>query len=148
MKRSGYVLILAVLLSLLALFASLAGCASPTTTTPAATAAAVKNVTPTQANDLINANKTNTKFVILDVRTPAEYAEGHIQYAVLIDYNSPTFGDEVGKLDKSKTYLVYCRSGNRSASASKVMVDTGFKDVYNMTGGITEWQSAVLPLVK
>jgi phage shock protein E len=108
----------------------------------------VTNVSPTQANDLIKANQGNTKFVILDVRTPAEYADGHLQNAKNVDYNSPGFKDEVGRLDKSANYLVYCRTGVRSAAASQILLELGFSHIYNMTGGITDWQTAGLPVVK
>jgi rhodanese-related sulfurtransferase len=136
--------------SLLLLSTTLFGCVSavssitpsPTTTT------ALKNVTPVQADELIRANQGNTGFAILDVRTPAEYAESHLQNAINLDFNSPGFKDEAGRLDKNKTYLVYCRTGVRSAAAGNIMVELGFKDIYNMTGGITEWQSSGLPVVK
>ena len=108
----------------------------------------VKDVTPGQANILIQANQGNAGFVILDVRTPQEYAEGHIQGAINIDYNASGFQNKVGKLDKTKTYLVYCHTGIRSAAASKIMVSLGFKNVNNMTGGITDWQSLGFAVVK
>lgn len=66
---------------------------------------------------------------IIDVRTPAEYAQGHLDGAVNIDLQSPGFGQEVDKLDRSGSYLVYCRSGNRSAYATQEMTSMGFTDV-------------------
>lgn len=75
--------------------------------------------------------------VIIDVRTPAEVSQGHINGADLfINYNGSDFEEKINSLDKNKTYYVYCRSGSRSASASNFMVDKGFKKVYNLIGGI------------
>ena len=77
--------------------------------------------------------------VLIDVRTPAEYAEGHIEGSLMIDYKDDTFKSEIEKLDKDATYLIYCRSGGRSAKASDYMISQGFKDVTNMKGGYLDW---------
>ncbi|MBO6534691.1 MAG: rhodanese-like domain-containing protein [Balneolaceae bacterium] len=80
--------------------------------------------------------------VILDVRTDPEVAEGMIDGAIQIDYRSENFADEVAKLDTSKTYIVYCRSGGRSSAASKLMTEElGFKNVNNLLGGYSEYSS-------
>lgn len=86
--------------------------------------------------------------VTLDVRTPGEFNEGHIEGAQLIDFQSGNFENEIATLDKSKTYAVYCRSGSRSGQAVKVMSDAGFTSVYNLNGGVIDWTIAGLPLVK
>jgi rhodanese-related sulfurtransferase len=84
--------------------------------------------------------KTEKKAIVIDVRTPAEWQEGVIDGAtVFIDFKDSNFKQEIAKLDKSKTYVVYCRSGGRSAGASQVMIDSGFKNVINMEGGIMSW---------
>lgn len=84
--------------------------------------------------------KNEKKAIVIDVRTPAEWQQGVIEgTSLFIDYNSPSFKQQLAKLDKSKTYVVYCRSGARSAGASQVMVDNGFKNVINMQGGIMSW---------
>jgi rhodanese-related sulfurtransferase len=84
--------------------------------------------------------KTEKKAIVIDVRTPAEWQQGVIEgTSLFIDYNNPSFKQQLAKLDKSKTYVVYCRSGGRSAGASQVMVDNGFKNVINMQGGIMSW---------
>lgn len=135
-----------VIISLLALVsAGLAGCGQSGSTTTTAT---YKNASVGEAFSLIANNQDNADFVIIDVRTPAEYAEGHIAHAVLVDLNSGSFDTEIVKQDKSKKYLVYCRSGNRSATASGKMVRFGFTDVTNMTGGITDWVSAGYPVLQ
>ena len=90
---------------------------------------------------------TKPGVVTLDVRTPAEFAEGYIEGARLIDFQSGNFENEIAALDKNATYAVYCRSGNRSGQAVKVMQDAGFTNVFNMNGGVIEWTNAGLPLV-
>lgn len=89
--------------------------------------------------------KNEKKAVVIDVRTPAEWQEGVIEGATLfIDFKGANFEQQIAKLDKSKTYIVYCRSGGRSAGASQVMVDNGFKNVINMQGGILSWGGKVV----
>ncbi len=84
----------------------------------------------------------NNKGVLLDVRTPEEFSEGHIPGAINIDYNAENFKSEIEKLDKSKQYNVYCRSGRRSAAAMEMMEQSGFNKVINLEGGILGWQEA------
>ncbi len=74
----------------------------------------------------------NQDITILDVRTPQEFADNHIQGAVNVDFNSPNFKDEVAKLDKAKAYKLYCRSGNRSGQALKIMTAMAFTNVENL----------------
>jgi phage shock protein E len=85
--------------------------------------------------------------ITLDVRTPGEFNEGHIEGAELIDFQSGNFENEIATLDKTKTYAVYCRSGSRSGQAVKVMSDAGFTNIYNLDGGVIDWANAGLPLV-
>ncbi len=81
---------------------------------------------------------------ILDVRTPREVEEGYIPNASNIDiYLGQQFLAELEKLDKSKSYYVYCRSGNRSRQACAVMNNVGFENAYNLEGGIIAWQGEV-----
>ncbi len=77
--------------------------------------------------------------VLLDVRTPAEIAEINIDGHIAIDIQHPTFLEKIGQLDKSKTYFVYCRSGNRSGQACKYMATQGFEKLYNLKGGMLAW---------
>ncbi len=83
---------------------------------------------------------------ILDVRTPGEYAGGHLENAVNVDWNSSAFDNSLASYDKSKAVFVYCLSGARSASAARHMRQVGFKNVYEMDGGIMKWRAANLPL--
>jgi phage shock protein E len=95
-----------------------------------------------------SAKTAESGVVTLDVRTPGEFAEGYIEGARLIDFQSGNFENEIATLDKNATYAVYCRSGNRSGQAVKVMQDAGFANVFNMNGGVIEWVNAGLPLVR
>ncbi|MDH3248929.1 MAG: rhodanese-like domain-containing protein [Acidimicrobiia bacterium] len=77
--------------------------------------------------------------VVLDVRTPEEFAAGALPGAILVDINGPSFTDEVSELDTDLPYLVYCRSGNRSAAAVEIMEDLGFGEIYELTNGVQAW---------
>lgn len=77
--------------------------------------------------------------VLLDVRTPAEVRSEALEGAVTIDFMAPDFPQNVAQLDKSKLYLVYCRSGNRSGQACQIMHQQGFIEVYNLGGGLMNW---------
>ena len=89
----------------------------------------------------------NPNEVLIDVRTPEEFAQGHIVNAVNLDMENPNFGSEIVKLDKSKTYIVFCRSGNRALTASKSMASNDLKVIYSKEG-ITAWIAAKLPIIK
>lgn len=82
---------------------------------------------------------------ILDVRTPEEFSKGHLANARNIDWNSNDFQDKVSGLDKSKPVFVYCLSGKRSAAAASLMRSEGFKQVYELNGGIMKWRAENLP---
>lgn len=88
--------------------------------------------------------KEDASTIILDVRTDAEVAEGIIPNAHHIDImNAGLFIEKVKELDKSKNYYVYCRSGGRSGQACMIMDSLGFKNTYNLRGGIMEWQGEI-----
>lgn len=77
--------------------------------------------------------------VILDVRTPGETAQGTIPGAVELDIQRSDFGEQISKLDRSKTYLVYCQVGGRSSRACDMMAEAGFERLYNLQGGYSAW---------
>jgi len=81
------------------------------------------------------------KGTILDVRTPKEYAEGHVNGSVNINYFDKDFKDQVGKLERAKPVYVYCHSGGRSSKAMNIMKSQGFTTVYNLTGGYAAWKN-------
>jgi rhodanese-related sulfurtransferase len=99
----------------------------------------IEDIAPEKALVLIGNNRNNTEFVIIDVRTPEEFAEGHIENAINIDFYSATFRDDLDKLDKDQTYLIYCRSGRRSGLSIPMMKELGFMEVYHLLGGIVRW---------
>ncbi|MGV8909026.1 MAG: rhodanese-like domain-containing protein [Propionicimonas sp.] len=80
--------------------------------------------------------------VLLDVRTPAEFAAGHITGAVNLDVESAAFPQQVATLDPAKNYAVYCRSGSRSKAAMTAMGQAGFGHLFDLAGGIGAWQSS------
>ena len=85
--------------------------------------------------------------IILDVRTDAEVADGIIAGAKHMDiYKGQEFISEIEALDKSKNYYVYCRSGNRSGQACAIMDQLGFKNAYNLEGGMLDWTGDVVDL--
>ncbi|MBX7182951.1 MAG: redoxin family protein [Bacteroidia bacterium] len=82
---------------------------------------------------------------IIDVRTPEEFGNGHLANAINYNWNGENFEKEIANLDKSKPVLVYCLSGGRSGSAASKMRSMGFKEVYEMAGGMMKWRAANLP---
>ena len=123
---------------------TLPGCGTQTSTTEDSPSAS-----PSTASD--SAHKSVEDFrgaieepgtVVLDVRTPQEYAAGHLPDAVNLDVEDPSFDDRLGQLDDSVTYAVYCRSGNRSDAAMEQMTQAGFDHVYSLDAGFVAWQAA------
>lgn len=106
----------------------------------------IENIKPEQFDALRKADTNST--VVLDVRTKKEYSEGRIPGSVLIDFNADDFEQQVARLDKSKTYLVHCAVGGRSARACKKMDKLGFQKLYNLEGGMGAWEKAGKPVQK
>lgn len=80
--------------------------------------------------------------VVIDVRTPDEYAAGHVEGAFNLDVEAPTFSSVISELDKGATFVVYCHSGRRSGAATDAMAEAGFTSIYNLEGGMADLQSA------
>lgn len=93
----------------------------------------IKVLTPTEFKTK-SANQT-----IIDIRTPQEFNQGHIEGAININYYNRNFIDQIAKYDKNQPIFIYCRSGNRTSSASKKAADFGFKEIYDLEGGILYW---------
>ena len=87
------------------------------------------------------------KYLLVDVRTAEEFSEGHIKGAINIDYLAENFSIEIQELELESPVLLYCRSGNRSSKAMKIMNELGFKEVYNLEGGIKGWISSNNPVI-
>lgn len=92
--------------------------------------------------------ETSKDVVVVDVRTPEEMAEGHLEGAVLADVKKANFDEIISGWDRSKTYFVYCRSGGRSKTASTRMRKAGFKYVRELKGGFNAWKAAGKPIVQ
>lgn len=101
-----------------------------------------------EADNFENKLTTTTDKIILDVRTPGEFADGHLAESTLINYYDSDFKEQVEKLDKSKPVFVYCKGGVRSANAAKILAESGFKEVYDLQGGFDSWVGAKKPVVK
>jgi rhodanese-related sulfurtransferase len=99
-------------------------------------AAGFERISVQEAANLIEANQNNPEFVILDVRTPQEWTQRKVVGSLGINYYDADFAEQLDQLDKSKTYLVYCRSGNRSGRTLPLMQELGFIRVYDIIGGI------------
>lgn len=102
---------------------------------PPAARTGVQHVDPATFAELMKQPNT----VVLDVRTPAEIAARKIEGSVEMDISRPDFAERVAGLDKTKTYLVYCRSGSRSRNACQYMANQGFEKLYNLDMGINSW---------
>lgn len=86
--------------------------------------------------------------LLIDVRTPGEYASGHLEGSTLIDYMGEGFEGKLAELDKDQTVYVYCRSGGRSGNSARAMKEMGFTKVVDLSGGISAWEAAGNPVVK
>jgi len=139
-----------ILLSILLIsgIAFVGGCTDTSTVVPEVSTLQTENISAQEALSLIQDNQSNPDFIILDVRTPEEFSDGHIEGAVNTDFYEGTFREELDTLDKDKTYLVHCRSGSRSQSTIDIMEELGFTNIYHMTGGFIEWEAEGLPIVK
>ena len=133
-RRNGIVW---TVLFMLAIATSALAAGSPTT-----------NVTVGRAQTLIKERAGQADFVILDVRTPGEFSEGHLRGAVNLDVQSPDFEKRLRALDRNKSYLVYCRTGNRSRQAILAMEALGFRSISHMNEGIVKWKQQQLPLTR
>lgn len=105
---------------------------------------AVLAVDPAKAADHLK--KGNV--IVLDIRTPAEFAQGHLHGATNIDFTAKDFNDRVGKLDRDKTYLLHCATGRRSTLSLPTFEKQGFKSILHLEGGIKAWREAGQPLEK
>jgi rhodanese-related sulfurtransferase len=100
-------------------------------------------ISPTDAATMLKEKKD---LQLIDVRTPAEFADGHLAKAKLIPVQE--LESRLGEIDKSKPILIYCRSGHRSGNALKILLGKGYAQAKHMEGGINAWQAAGLPVTK
>ena len=143
-----YLWVFALLLLTVSGVVSAVGCAEKAESPHNVVTQKIEDVNAQEAFTLIRENRDNTDFFIIDVRTPEEFAEGHIENAINIDFRSKSFNNGIGRLDRNKTYLIYCRSGNRSRGALDTMIELNFVEVYHLTAGIVGWLDEGFPVVK
>lgn len=103
----------------------------------------VTHVNSIEAKSLLD---TQPELVVLDIRTPKEIKEGHIEGAIFVDFKNHDFADQLSKLDRSTSYIVHCAGGGRSMKALIVLEELGFTDITHLDGGMIGWSEASLPI--
>ncbi|MFO7961786.1 MAG: rhodanese-like domain-containing protein [Nitriliruptoraceae bacterium] len=128
---------------------TLAACSSSTEAvdSPEASAAERPGVVRVGAQDAVSLLGERDDLSVIDVRTPAEFADGHLEGAELVDIYEPAFRDEIDGLDRDGSYVLYCRTGNRSGQAAAFMRELGFTEVYD-AGGLAELADAGATIVR
>ena len=107
-----------------------------------------ETIKPKNAFKMIEEHKDDENLVILDVRPENEFKAEHVPGAINLDYNGHEFKRKVEKIDKTKNYIIYCRSGVRGEYFMGIMKELGFPHVYNILGGFVGWKVSKLPLKK
>ena len=93
-------------------------------------------------------NKAGDEIILLDVRSPEEYAQGHIKHAKNVNYFDADFMDQILKLDKNEEIYLYCKGGKRSNNAANKLKQAGFTKIYDLKGGIVNWTNQGLDISK
>ena len=93
-------------------------------------------------------NKANKDILLIDVRTPEEYASGHLENSVKMDYKADNFKELIAELDTNQDVYVYCKVGGRSNNSAKMMEKMGFKKIYDLEGGILQWEKEDFKIIK
>ncbi len=106
----------------------------------------IRIIPPAEASALIEEMGGSPGFVVIDVRRPDEFAGGHIPGAINI--HSAHFSEHLGSMDPDATYVICCQRGGRSAGVRELMREAGFREVYEIGGGMNAWQAAGLPVVR
>ena len=133
-RRIPWPLLLMLLISLVAL--------------PAGAGNTAKALSARDFKTMLDAHQDDSGLQLLDIRTPGEFNREHIRGALLIDYYASDFVARIKSLDRQKTYLVYCRSGNRSGRSLAVFQRLGFTHVYHLETGLIGWSRENLPLIR
>jgi rhodanese-related sulfurtransferase len=108
----------------------------------------IRNISPTEACEMVKKLRDDPNFVILDVRTPKEFSDGHIEGALNLDFYDEDFQEQIENGDKEKKYLICCGSGVRGVKTARNMENVGYSEVYNILGGISVWKKSRLPLTE
>lgn len=114
---------------------SMMGCNSNSKSTAISSEANIPFLQNIKIGDLSTIQKSKPNIKLLDVRTPKETSMGIINGALEIDFRAKDFKEKVNKLDRSESYVVYCKSGGRSSKAADIMQQMGFSSIYNLEGG-------------
>ncbi len=117
----------------------IAGC-----TGPAESGVTIRTVPPAEVSALIDGAGQDPAFAVIDVRRPDEFAAGHVPGAINID--SRQFGERLTDLDRNGTHVIYCQRGGRSSGIREMMREAGFREVYEIEGGMSAWTVAGLPV--
>ena len=107
-----------------------------------------EEIEPKEVFTILEKHRDDPDFVVMDVRTPEEYDEGHIENAYLLNFKSGSFEDELENMDKNKRYYVYCRTGRKSRKAVELMEKRGYSEAHSVIGGIDKWKRSRLPVEK
>lgn len=94
-----------------------------------------------------NSLKAADNSILIDVRTPEEYSSSHLDKSINLNVHASNFETEIAKLDKDAAVFVYCKSGARSGAAADILMNAGFANVYDLDGGLLNWQAKNLPIV-
>lgn len=105
----------------------------------------IRDISVADAAELV---KSNDSVVVLDIRTPGEFQQGHIKGAKHIDFLAEGFDEKIAKLDKNTTYLMHCASGGRSGKALANFKSRGFTSILHLKDGFMGWKAAGLPVTK
>lgn len=104
--------------------------------------------TELNCTDFENKINSDNNYILIDVRTPKEYRNGHMKNAVNVSYFHSWFTDSIQKLDHSKTIYMYCQTQHRSPLASRKMKKMGFQKIIDLKGGFMKWENKAMPIVK
>ncbi len=110
--------------------------------------ATVRDLTPEQFKAMLDRRGDDPGVMLLDIRTPKEFQQGHIEGAFLLDFYAGDFIERLKALDKNKTYMIYCRSGNRSGKTLAMLEQLGFRPAYHLNSGLVGWARANYPLAR
>ena len=108
----------------------------------------IEEIIPQEAFTLVQGNQDDSKFFIIDVRTGEEFASGHLEGAINIDWYSECCEGWIDMLDRNNTYLIYCKSGKRSGEVLSLMSELNFKVAYSLSGGIIQWVEEGFSIIK
>lgn len=127
---------------------TIVSCDNQSKTNVSSTETAKANIKVVSPQEVYNALQEDSTLQLIDVRSTEEYGVTHLKSSQNICVTAPGFKEKAEKLDKSLPIYVYCKKGGRSAQASQILADMGFTQIYDLQGGITNWESQELETIK